>query len=184
MLTQNNTLCQCGCNQTVTGWNYHKKQPIRYINGHYGRGKGKRRSKDGNGYILIYRPDHPFSTSTGYVREHRLVMEEYLGRYLSPDEHIHHINKITTDNRIENLQLVTRSEHMSIEQKGRKRSQEYIRNISLSRIGNRYALGHKLSEEARHILSVKNTGKRHSIETRLKMSRNRTKKQQEVTETE
>jgi len=66
------------------------------------------------GYILILKPDHPFSNIDGYVREHRLVMEQHLGRYLEPSEIVHHINEIKTDNRIENLALYqSSSEHFS-----------------------------------------------------------------------
>lgn len=53
------------------------------------------------------------------VKEHRMVMEEYLGRKLESWEHIHHINENPSDNRLENLQIVTNSEHGRIH-KGEK----------------------------------------------------------------
>jgi len=56
-------------------------------------------------YIAIYKPEHPFSNKAGYVMEHRLVMEEKIRRYLNPEEQVHHINGVTSDNRIENLML-------------------------------------------------------------------------------
>ena len=72
-------------------------------------GIGKKNIK--NGYVRIYFPDHPKSDKYGYILEHDLIMECNIGRWLKPDEIVHHKNGMRNDNRIENLQLMTRSEH-------------------------------------------------------------------------
>lgn len=62
----------------------------------------------------IYLSDKPKSDSFGYILEHDLIMECYIGRWLKDNEIVHHKNKIKTDNRIENLKLMTRSEHTKL----------------------------------------------------------------------
>jgi hypothetical protein len=59
------------------------------------------------GYVVVYLPDNPSSKADGYIFEHRLVMEQHLGRLLTSNETVHHKNGIKTDNRIENLELVS-----------------------------------------------------------------------------
>lgn len=64
----------------------------------------------------------PHFTNTGYMRitlpdgrrilYHRHILEKYLGRKLKPEEKTHHKNGIKTDNRIENLEIISQSEHI------------------------------------------------------------------------
>lgn len=100
--------------------------------------KGGRIVENPEGYILVHKPDHPHCNRHGYVREHRLVVENHLGRHLGPKEVVHHKNGICDDNRIENLQVFgSNAEHLKHElsgkcpnwtEKGRATLQELSRN--------------------------------------------------------
>lgn len=61
--------------------------------------------KTSHGYVSVYMPEHPFAARSGHVAQHRLVMEESIGRYLEADETVHHMNGRRDDNRLSNLQL-------------------------------------------------------------------------------
>ena len=54
------------------------------------------------------------------IPEHRYVMAQHLGRPLRRDEHIHHRNHDRSDNRLENLKIVTLAEHTSLHRSHRK----------------------------------------------------------------
>lgn len=75
---------------------------------------------DKTGYILVHRPDHPYANNAGYVREHRLVAEQVLGRHLTRNEVVHHKNGDHADNDPENLQVFdSNADHLRHELTGR-----------------------------------------------------------------
>ncbi len=61
-----------------------------------------------NGYLEITRGKHK---GRGL---HVVITEKHLGRRLKPDEVVHHIDEDKQNNRIENLQVMTRAEHARI----------------------------------------------------------------------
>ncbi|MGB1040999.1 MAG: HNH endonuclease signature motif containing protein [Flavobacteriales bacterium] len=89
------------CHKCFTDYN-QGKQHSNYIRGYKTRSDGYQINGKGQ-YI------------------HRVVMEEYLGRNLKSTEHIHHKDGNPSNNKIENLQLVSNSEHRKIESKIQRR---------------------------------------------------------------
>ena len=64
--------------------------------------------KRNNGYIQIYvGKDYPGAKKNGRMWEHRFIMQKHIGRIIERSEVVHHKNGIKTENRIENLELVT-----------------------------------------------------------------------------
>ena len=63
------------------------------------------------GYKAVYCPDHPKAWKTGWIHVHRIVMEQKIGRLLAPNEVVHHKDHNKLNNSIDNLELLTKSEH-------------------------------------------------------------------------
>ena len=86
---------------------------------HKGWKGGRIVNKDG--YVEIYSPGHPNAKKhTHYILEHRLVMEEQLGRFLLKTEVVHHKNDVKTDNRPENLEVFeSNAKHLAETLKGK-----------------------------------------------------------------
>lgn len=62
-----------------------------------------------DGYARVYMPSHPNAVKIGTVLEHVMVMSRHLGRPLRDGETVHHKNGVRDDNRIENLELWSKS---------------------------------------------------------------------------
>ncbi len=97
-----------------------KVSPFLFKKGQFSKEKnvrwnGGRRIVDG--YIYIAVQNHPHAMKSGYIAEHRLVMEKHLGRYLNSQEVVDHINHNRQDNRIGNLRLYpSNSKHLASDQ--------------------------------------------------------------------
>ena len=101
-------MCRKCCGGSVLG---------RAIGEKHGMWKGGTWINQGYTMIRVY-PDDPFypmgTKPRHYVLEHRLVMAKHLGRCLELGEVVHHKNHIKADNRIENLELISRHGHMQV----------------------------------------------------------------------
>ncbi|HEX5519759.1 MAG TPA: HNH endonuclease [Candidatus Nitrosocosmicus sp.] len=116
--------CICGyCNDVIVlrDMNLRVKK---FKHSHNSNGKNsygyKGQSDTGNGYKYVTRFHHKFADKRGRVLRHRYEMELQIGRYLTKDEEVHHINENKLDNRIENLQLLSKKEHRILHLKMRK----------------------------------------------------------------
>lgn len=58
-------------------------------------------------FVLIHKPGHPRAVAAGYVPEQVLVAEQRIGRLLTDDEEVRHINGDPKDNRPTNLEIIS-----------------------------------------------------------------------------
>lgn len=105
--------CECrkpDCKEMIPSVTINGK-PMRFAWGHNDKGNYKEEYPTPDGYIYTHTTNKTRTNKQGLIRKHRLVYEEYYNCCLLPWIHIHHINGNKTDNRIENLEPLTGSEH-------------------------------------------------------------------------
>ena len=125
--------CACGCGELINSFNKNgelffksgharknRKFPEENRNQHSSQNNNWKGGKHLNakGYVLIRKEGHPRASKRGnYVREHIILIEQNIGRYLKDDEIVHHINGNKSDNRLENLMLMKHGKHSSLHRK-------------------------------------------------------------------
>ena len=160
-----NKPCECGCGQITkrarksdTRFGHLNGHPQRFAQGHNSRTKVRREWVDNRGYVMVWVP------GKGNTRRSHVVAEKMLRHPLDPTEEVHHVNGIKTDDRPENLMVVTHVEHMRIHLKGVPLSRAPRDALSAAR-KNRGSV----SDATRCKLSLAHKGRKPSEETRAKM---------------
>lgn len=102
---------QLHCSRSCGLRAYCAENPTRYKGEDGNNWKGGRQL-DRRGYVLTWVDNHPARSHTKkpYVFEHRLVMERMLGRYLTPEENVHHRDGRRDNNDPANLELWWKSQ--------------------------------------------------------------------------
>lgn len=126
LLNRNTKSKLCHLHSQKKGKDHYRKKGM-FIGENSGNWQGGRRVNS-QGYCEILSHGHPFAQKhTGYVVEHRLIVEKFIKRYLELPEEVHHVNHIRTDNSIFNLMVFTnKSAHRRFEKGGKVSHNEII----------------------------------------------------------
>ena len=131
-------ICACGCGASTT---FHRGKWRRFRSGHnaalrHGSSHPSWRggeTKNVYGYVLVRRPEHP-RANHGYIQRSNLVAEAMLHRPLEAGEVVHHINRVRTDDRPNNLLVMTRSDHIALHHHEDRRDMPRGENCASSRL--------------------------------------------------
>lgn len=135
--------------------------PDRHGDGNSRWNGGRRTRKDG--YVVCYVPGHPYAYRD-FVLEHRLVMESHLGRYLKPEEIVHHMNENRSDNRIENLELTNKPDHSRMHSTG-KHNCMFVPRATKEQVENLYIEKALVLRECARLIGISyGSLRRHMIE--------------------
>lgn len=106
MTTETVIACQCGCGlpapiakETNRPTGRIAGQPLRFRRGHNTRLRGV---KD-DGYVALFKPDHPSADKHGRVMEHIFIAETAIGHVLPPGAEVHHVDENRQHNANRNL---------------------------------------------------------------------------------
>ena len=111
------------CMNTIKRWMHYHNIKIRQLNNPIVSEQQSHKMEENpkwkgycnnNGYIYIYKAKHPNANKNGQISEHRYIAEKKIGRLLTDDDVVHHINGKRSDNRPKNLFVCSKEEHKEV----------------------------------------------------------------------